>query len=307
MKSTAAAVFVLLLGIFATTKAQTQVNCNFAMSSGLYSCMIFGLTITDNENQFFVIGGTHQPGLTNAHVERVQIQFSTIPFVIPQFFITFPNLVDFQVLNSGLTRIQTNAFANAARLRTVSILDNQLFRTIHANAFLGAADIRDIQLRNNQLEVIHENAFNGIGTLQGVNMDNNNIIQLHHNVFRPLANLVVLSLADNYLHTIDGRLLSDNRLLSQLDLARNQINAIQRNFLDNFQTGFFFLNIVQNQCANNFWIIQGVAGLEEVRQGLAACFNNFVDPPGGDYRTYMLELRGTMVIRYENGTEIVRL
>lgn len=306
MKSSAAAVLVLLLGVFATAKAQTPVNCQFTMSGGLYTCVILGITLPDNENLFIVIGGNHVPGLTNANVERVQIQFSTIPFIISQLFLTFPNLQDFQMTASGLTRIQTNAFANAARLRTVSIINHPQFTTIHANAFSGAADVRDMQIRNNLIGEVHELAFSGATTLESLNMDQNNIAALHHNTFRTLTQLRLLSMTDNILETIDGRLLGENRLLGQIDFSRNRINAIQRNFLDNFQN-LLLLNVVSNICVNNFWIIQGGAGLDQVRTGLASCFNNFVETPDAEYRTFLLELIGSMIIRYENGTEIVHL
>lgn len=90
MKSLAYITFGLF-AIFSQTKAQNvNIICNFSIVGSNYTCTLADITIADNENANFVIGGEHLPGQNNAGVERVFILSSSTPFVISQFFITFP-------------------------------------------------------------------------------------------------------------------------------------------------------------------------------------------------------------------------
>lgn len=298
---------VLICFLSPLIKAQTvaNVNCNFVLSGNTYSCQIAGTTVSDDENVLFIIGGVHLQGQTNADVERIEVMVSNIPFIIVQLLTTFPNVHTFSLSSSGLTRIQSNAFSNGTNLRSISITFNPL-TTIAANAFFGASNLEFLDLLGNQLEFIHELAFNGLTSLQQIFGDHNRLQVLHHNVFRTLISLDSLYLANNQLESLDGRLLSNNNNMRRLDIARNQINAIGRNFLDGIPSLSSF-NTVGNRCTNSFWTIGGVTTIETVRLALAPCFDNFVEPPEDDVKIFTLELRGSLILRLENGTEIIRL
>lgn len=296
----------LILFLSTTIKAQNvNINCNFVFVVNVYTCQISGLTVSSNENANFIIGGQHLAGQNNANVGRVDITGSNIPFVIRQFFTTFPNLASFHVLSSGLIRIQTSAFENAGNLRTIGINGNPT-TTIAANAFTGASNVTLLDMLGNQISDIHELAFNGLTSLQAIFGDHNRIQQLHHNVFRPLTTLDSLYLSNNELESLDGRILANNNNIIRLDIARNRINALGRTFLDGIPRLAAF-NTVGNTCTNSYWRIGGVITMETVRVGLSTCFDNFVEPPSDDVRFLTLELTGTLIIRDENGTEIIRL
>lgn len=282
-------------------------NCLFLVTSFLYTCQISELTVTDNENTTFVIGGIHQPGLNNDDVQRVTILFSNIPFIITQIFAVFPNVIEVSILgDSGLRRIQSNAFAAALNVREMHMRENSQLRTIEAKAFTGMINLRRLDLTDNRIESIHEEAFDGLFTLRELSLANNQIRQLRANVFRPLRSLEDLFLRNNLLESLDGRLLANNPQISGLQLSDNQINAIQSNFIDNNPQLVFF-NILGNRCANNFWIVQGPTTLDDIREGLKSCFNNFVEAPEGEVKIFMLELRGSFTIRNDDGSEIIRV
>lgn len=300
----------VIFGLFTSSQSQNvNINCNFLIATGLYSCSLLGVMIPDNENANIIIGGAHISPRNNADVQRVQVTNSNIPFIITQLFTTFPNIVELAISNGGLTRVQSNAFANAVNLRTASVANNQLFGTIHANAFTGALSLSSLQFNLNRIQSIHEAAFNGLTALQNLIMENNNIQNLTNNVFQPLTSLRVLSLSNNQLEIIDGRLLANNNQVTQLDLSRNRIDAIGRNFLDGF-TGLLLFNANGNRCVNSFWIIGGTTTINTVRNGLETCFNNFIEAPEKpeeDVRRFVLELRGSLTIRNENGTEVITI
>lgn len=280
-------IIFIALGIIASANAQVvNIQCTFQNIGGLYTCSMFGITLNDNENADIVIGGLHFPDRGDADVERVQISFSSIPFIITQFFTTFPNLADIQISGAGLQRIQSNAFANARNLRTVSITLNNQFRTVNANAFNGASDIRSIDLSSNAIDSIHETAFTGATTLE------------------------VLFIQNNQLETIEGRLLANNTRVTQLNINSNQVNAIGRTFLDSL-TGLQLFGANDNVCVNQSWVIGGTTTIETVRQGLTTCFNNSAEPPppgpDDEVRRFILELRGPLTIRNEDGSEIITI
>lgn len=300
------AIAFLALGGLTTVKAQTvNLNCQFANLNGMYTCLLFRATVVDNENANIILGGVHQTDRANQHVQQVLILDSNVPFIITQLFTTFPSLRNLQVM-SALTRIQSNAFANANNLWNVEILDNPTLQTIHANAFSGAHNIRELDLHRNGIETIHATAFAGLNVMQTLWLDNNHIRQLPWNVFISTTALQRVNLDNNQLESLDGRLFGNNTQIARLDFVSNRINAIQRTFLDRLPA-LNVLNMQGNLCADTLWTVAGATTIETIRQGLQTCFNNFVDAPDDEFKNFIMQLRGSMIVRYENGTEIVRI
>jgi Leucine-rich repeat (LRR) protein len=208
--------------------------------------------------------------------------------------------------DSGLSRIQSNAFADATNVRELQIRECLELTTVEAKAFKGMINLRRLDLTDSAVETIHEEAFDGLITLRELSLANNRIRRLPANVFRTMIALESLVLRNNFLESLDGRLLASNRQIVGLQLADNQINAIQKNFLDN-TLRLVSLNMLGNICADNFWTIQGQTTLEIVRQDLKNCFNNFVEVPGSEVKTFKLKLRGSLTIRNEDGSEVIRI
>jgi hypothetical protein len=78
--------------------------------------------------------------------------------------------------------------------------------------------------------------------------------------------------------------------------------------------GFIALQILSlegNRCINRNFAIDGVTTtLDTVRRDLNLCFNNNVEgptEPEGELRRFVIEVRGPLSLRFENGTEIVRV
>lgn len=276
MKIIAALAVVVLCGFSSTAAQIINLPCRFFMADGLYTCQLTGITIPEHQNANVMITGVHLFGNTNNHVRRVSILFSNVPLVITQLFTTFPFLQNLQIM-SGLTRIQSNAFANANHLSHVEIIENPALRTIHSNAFVGAPNLRTLDLHRNGIQTIHASAFNGLSSLQALWLDFNNIQQLPAQVFAPLTFLQKVILDDNHLTSIDGRLFANNMLMLHIDLQRNNINSVQWNFLDR-NPHLNSLNMSGNICVNNNWVIGGGVTKDTIRRDLRRCFNNFVTP-----------------------------
>lgn len=165
----------------------------------------------------------------------------------------------------------------------------------------------------NQLDTLYETSFAGPSSLRALSLFGNQISQLPVNVFQSLTALETLVLSDNRLESIDGRLLANSSNLVRIDLARNQINAIGRSFLNGLPR-LHSLSTLVNRCSNNFWIIGGSTTIATIQQGLSECFNNndnnlpeVPDVPENELKTFTIELRGSLIIRDEDGNQIIRL
>lgn len=270
--------FVLIvLCLSALAQAEdVEVNCDFTTSGGRYSCTLSGITIPDEETNV-IIGGNHLPGQDDADVERVYVMMSNVPFIMSEIFTRFPNVHDFILGDSGLTRIQPYAFQNAENLRFLSINANNL-PYIHNNAFTGAYSLETLDLNGNGIELIHETAFEGLVSLTHLFLDFNQLRELHADVFRPLISIVSLYFNSNLLEVLPGNLLADHPDLTRIEFTRNYVNAIGREFLEGIPRLIFF-NSVGNQCVNSFWTIGGVHDVELVRNGLQDCFDNYDQLP----------------------------
>jgi Leucine-rich repeat (LRR) protein len=295
---------VAFLLALATVKAQeVQVTCTFRTFIGQYMCELNNITIPDVPNAVFIIGGIHTLGRNNANVQRVLILNSNIPFVISQLFTTFPNVNTVTIQNTGLTRIQSNAFLNGSNIERVEISFNQNLRSIEANAFLGLARAISLDLTSNSIETLHENAFNGLNSLEFLTVNRNLISQLPSVIFAPLRSLQTLYFENNQMVSLDGGLFAGNPELSIATFSRNQINEIGRNFLDSLKQ-LRYLELFENVCVRSSWYVEIPEKIEVIRADLEPCFANS-DPPSDELRRIVLEVRGPFTLKFENGTHIV--
>lgn len=298
-------IFVFLTVGFSSAKALT-LNCRFVLTAE-YTCEISGINLSENDAANVVIGGQHLPGRSNIDVREVRIFNSNIPIILNQLFTTFTNLDQMTISSSGLARIQTGAFDGAQRLTILLVLFNRQLRTIQPNAFVGASALTNIDLGENEIDTIHESAFNGLMSLRFLLLDNNKISQIPFNVFQPLPLVEVIVLDHNLLTSLSGRIFSNNPRISQINISDNRINAIGSSFLDGL-SGLTSLFANNNTCVDSSWRIVGSVTIDTIRLGLAWCFNNDGDEKQPDeLRRFILELRGPFSLRFENGTEIVRV
>lgn len=310
------AVFIVCAG-FSLAMGQTQPNpvCVFGFSASVYTCSISGFTLVD-ENANLVFEGIHLEGQSDADVDMIGVINSNISIIMTQLFTRFPNVGAFYIDNGGLARIQPNAFANAKNLTNVFINYNQELQTIQANAFTGASNLLVLDIGVNRIVNIHETAFNGLNSLQILVMDRNLLTNIPPNLFSSLSSLLRIDASFNArVESLDGRTFENNPLLTNINFNWNGINAIGRNFLDGLPR-LQFLSLLGNRCIDFSWNLSlQTENIDVVRQALEQCFENFVEVPGteapppenNDLRRFILELRGPFSLRYENGTEIVRV
>lgn len=311
---------ILLAVVFSVAFVKTQtteVNCWFIEVWGIYTCRIPNFHIdNDNENQNIEITGIHIPGRSNDDVVNVEIHDSRTTFVITQLMTSFVNMTGMQIFSSELNRIQLNAFGNAANLETLEITGNHL-TSLGPMSFFGTR-LTWLDLDNNRIDTIHVNAFAGLSTLRELNITRNRLQELHPNVFNPLTGLTIIRLDYNQLVRIQTQLFANNLPLIEISLGWNQINAVGPTFIDHLPVISTFRMPV-NQCASISYIGFTPEFLRvNVRLGLAQCMANYEDtpvtlpppttplpPPNGEIKNFLFQLRGSIRLHYENGTQIL--
>lgn len=262
-----------LIAFVATTSATavTEVECEFVNWFNLrYFCEFRGLQLSDDPNQEIVITGQHLPNKTNADVDAVLIFFSDVPFIISQVFTTFPNMIFFGMFDSGLRRIQPNAFIHGKNIGIVH-LDRNNISSIPSAAFIGMTNLDELDLVGNHIDNIHQNAFIGLPLLSRLTLIWNDLHELPDDVFRPLVRLRFLHISMNKIERLNARLFAHNEELRTLQIGNNQINAIQRGFFDRIPN-VSILDFIPNRCiSQNFhqtpWPI--------ILEAAEPCFQNF--------------------------------
>lgn len=266
--------FLLLLALTKVHSEDVNVECRFSLPPGTsnYLCEVSSIDFNrDDESQRFVFGGRHIEGRTNADVTHVTILNSQVPFVIPQIFPTFPNLIHLIVNDGGLRRIQSNAIVDARNLQIFTARNNSLLTTVQSNAFAGATNLIQLILNNNAITDVHEKAFVGLQRARVINLTNNFIKRLPDNVFRPARRLQTLFFRNNRIDTIYASMFAHNNIMHQVELQDNQINAVDRRFFTPIRE-LHWLFMLRNVCVNRSFRF---GDNELVAAEMKPCFDNF--------------------------------
>jgi Leucine-rich repeat (LRR) protein len=263
------------LASFASTQTEpVPVECSFVVTvAGRYACTFIGVTIENDVNLNFTIGGIHEEGRTNEDVIQVQIEFSNIPFIFKEIFETFPNLEFLTVIRGGLVTFQENAFFDARKLRVINFRDNVL-PVFYPHAFVGATNVRILVLNGNDIEKLSKHALVGLNSLDFIVLDGNLIEEFPEDFFRPAIRLNTLDANLNRISRIHGDTFARKYQVESVRFASNQINAIGRRFLDNLNLKISF-NFLRNVCINRLFVLGFTGTNAELEAELEPCFQNY--------------------------------
>lgn len=250
-----------------------------------YQAFVQYLNVT-SEIEVLQIDDLYGSGVANGNVAEVVFSFSYTPFVITQFFTTFPNVKSLQMTQGKLERIQPGAFRTAFNLEVLDYRNN-LLRYIGPNSFYGAEKMIKIGLWSNLIEGIDANAFNGLLNLQELILNGNKLRTLPATLFSPLPKLKFIAIRENELLSIPSKLFSRNWMLETVALGNNMINAISPDLLKNLPV-LNILNLHNNVCIGikdgknlefSYTDFQVHERVQILLDDLQPCFRNFVEVP----------------------------
>jgi Leucine-rich repeat (LRR) protein len=248
------------------------VECNFIIDWRRYTCELTGITIDNDVTQNFTLSGNHSEDRSNDDVLAVLIQDADIPFVFKEFFQTFPNLERLTVTRGGLRTFQKNAFFNAKKLEIIEITENNI-TNLYPYAFIGATYASELTLRDNHIQNLHKDALVGLNNLQSLNIGNNELEEIPADFFRPAIRLRSLFSGDNKLKRIRGDTFVRKYQIEQISFPRSQLNAIERNFMDNLNLKSL-INLLGNECVNRVFELSRTP-VEVIKEVLEPCFANY--------------------------------
>jgi hypothetical protein len=316
--------FTTALLISLGNAVEIQVDCKFILYQGEYTCKLSEIEVPDDRNASFIIGGDHLSGAEDDDVKKILVTHSSIPFIITPLFAKFQSASLYINDNGGLKRIQSNAFLGARNLKVVVINKNENLRVIEPEAFVGLSQLLRLDLSSNSIESLDETSFSGLNEIQVIDAEKNQISELPANIFASLKTLKQVVLSNNILTALYGRLFANNPNMGIVDFMRNKINAIDRTFLDGLYQ-LQYANMKQNECVDDEWFVRESVTIETVRGDLEQCFRNaeYVEPttttttttttpqpepePENHFRRFILEVFGPLNLKFENGTQVVKV
>lgn len=259
---------LILMAAFATTLAQDlTVNCTFSFNND-YTCILENIVVVDRL-QNVTISGDHLAGQTNADVKFVFIRNSNTPFMVPQVFNTFPNIVRLYIENCG---VESFTIPSTVRLEVLNMFGNNITR-LSNGTFDQQTCLTQFSARQCGIREIDENAFEGLDSLVNLFIVENQIEKLPPRVLHSLPNLHTLYLSGNLLRSIDADLLAKSTRAFGVYFDDNQIEQIDPQFVANLRNNLRFINLRDNKCISEGFSLSTDEDWNYFNDALKVCFN----------------------------------
>lgn len=294
-----AALISLVLPVLLCKGQNVEIRCNFNMDGAeRYSCDAGEFSISQSNSQTITIVGNHLPNQTNMDVVSTVVSNQPLPFVITEFFTTFPNLRHYTTFG-GLHEIQEDAFQLAQNLEDFSVFISPL-RELPAYSFSEATKLTHLGIvQCDNFERIDHNALFGLNNLEIIQILATSLRFIPENVFSSLTNLKIIDLSDNRIQTLPARLFDNNLILEDINFYYNNMNAVARGFVENFVNlrNLREFTFIGNSCGNSTYHPSNV---NPIHSALQQCYENYEQR-----RQLSLDLQGSLIIRDENGNVIL--
>lgn len=276
------------------------VECTYGITEyNEYECLLEGVLVTDpTANVTF--SGVHLENKTEADVLVVFIRNSNTPFMIPQLFTTFPNMVDLEIESSNLQSIDVPA---SVRLQYLILYRNTIMR-LESGSIQDQTDLYLFEATGNYIHEIDEDFFEGMPNTFFVDLSSNHIQALAPSTFTPLRNVVVLDFYQNALTSLGDELFISNSILLLIYFGRNQISEVHHDFVRNLPSSLQGFEMTQNLCVDRSFSLTSPDDLMIINNALNQCFRNF-NRISGD-RNIAMQVQSGMTFQDEFGNNIFR-
>lgn len=295
-------VSLLLVVFLSASSAQTvDLECLFTVENTFYTCQLYQIEATDPNVQYNFVG-EHLPNHDNNDVVFVEILSSNTPFIIPEIFSTFPNILRLDVRRSNLQSIEFPSDVPET-LEQIFFIDNEI-PTIESGTFSPLVNATLIDLINNHIQVIEEDAFAGLTRMERLYLIGNRLSELPGRIFANMPELVYLDLENNDLSRIESETFAENHRLRTIYLEYNQITAIAPNFIRNLSQELSFINLNGNECISSSFNFQDEFDIIRFHRALEDCYEAFSPRAPTDDRLLTMEFIGQLNVYDEFGNII---
>lgn len=213
------------------------------------SCTSLALFATVAEQSLVEVDAMAFTGLNN--LEALAFLGAPLTRLQPEMFQPIPNLRAFLMTLTGLTEINANTFHAARNLELIDLSLNGL-STIPTGTFTNFPLLTSITIVNNRgLSSVQSGTFTLLPSLIQLSFEGGNLTELRYNSFGHVARLQVLRMNSNHLA------------------------KIERTFFDHFPSIQTVL-ASENDCVDyNFGVEDTTNVLNNIRTGMAECFQRF--------------------------------
>lgn len=270
---------VLLFGHLVHTRRRNGF-CEYRATSNVYDCS-FSAELFKRERDIDQINGTHLDGFNDSNVSGLVASFGSIIPVTPTIICeNYENLQALLLIGVRLHLLTENSFSQCHNLRTLYITFNRI-RAIPINAFRNNVQLKELYMQGNEIVHIEDLSFRNLVNLEILELNQNRIIHISETTFRGLVNVQNLALQNNQIVELSSNMFSKLKDLAWLTLFSNRISRIHPDFLTTLPNSTFRLDLVNNQCINN-WFTYSVEIIDDLENYFEACFANYrsIESPG---------------------------
>lgn len=209
------------------------------------------------------------------NLQTLELKFNQISTLGNNVFALAQNLNNLDLSNNQLTEIPEELFQNLDSLFIVNLNHNRVSR-ITSNFFRGSNQFLRLRLAHNEITEIPAGAFANF-SIEVLDLNDNQIRNIGAGAFRNLGRRgfsPLLRLNDNKLMRLSSDIfggVSSN--LFELNIRNNQINAVERNFLDFLDSNEILVYATGNVCIDHdqsHW-----SHPDTVRVFFEECFRNY--------------------------------
>lgn len=274
-------------------------NCTFFSTPIFYGCDLIDIEVLD-PLQTIAFTGDHASNRTNADVNYVRIRDSNTPFMIPEMFTAFSNMLRLEIFNSNLESV---SIPTSVQLNWLALNGNNISR-IERDSLSNQSRLGYFNLAGNNIEHIDEDAFEGLISVDSFVMNNNHIRELAPRTFHPLSYVMSIDLERNLLTRIGEEIFGRNPNLLHIYLEHNQINEIHPRFVDNVRENLRFLNLLDNICVDTGFSFYTEDAWSSMNEQLTECFDNF-NGATPERRRIIMEFEGPLSLFDRDGNLII--
>lgn len=176
-----------------------------------------------------------------------------------------------------ITNLDSTIFNSLVNLEVLYISENPL-HSFPSKLLENLVSLLYLSISSTNIEIIAENSFDNLKNLVQLELKNNKISSLPAGIFSLLENLgnedySWLDLGGNKIKKLDSNAFGKFKFLKNFFINDNRIEAIERNFFDNFPR-LNNLNAFGNQCVNKSFSIRE---MEPVLEEFEKCFEKWDD------------------------------
>lgn len=177
-------------------------------------------------------------------------------------------------VNSNLYTIPKQIFKIFNNLNIVEVEEVQQVEELSNHIFEDARSVFYLRFHKNGIRLIHKETFVGLEKLHMMDLSYNKLKRIPEKGLYPLQTVEVIMLDNNEIEILHPTVFKKNLNLKWITLNSNNLFAIHQDAFVSLKK-LDYLELSDNVCINNAWVIKAAQQMADIRQKLAKCHSNY--------------------------------